>query len=78
MINTILVQVDKSCSMARVSLNNKGIMEGNFWDFHPGCHGIYDYGDFRSYNDLASMIRQKLFKEGKEVEIINETYKYID
>ena len=37
--NVIKVIIDTSCEMAEVSLNGECLMMGNFWDFHPGCHG---------------------------------------
>lgn len=56
----ILVEVDRSCEMGRVSLNDECIMEGNYWDFHPGCHGIDEYGDWKGYTHLSEKIYQKL------------------
>ncbi len=38
--NVVKVNVDAGCKMAEVRVNNKVVMLGNFWDFHPGCHGI--------------------------------------
>lgn len=37
--NVIKVYKDPSCEMASVFLNGKELMMGNYWDFHPGCHG---------------------------------------
>lgn len=74
--NIILFEKDESCEMAAVSLNDKCIMEGNYWDFHPGCHGINEYGDFNSPHKLVKAIQLKLLKEGKDVEIITKNYKY--
>lgn len=62
---TITMQVDRTCEMAKVSLNGKLIMEGNFWDFHPGCHGIRKYGYFDSYVSLSTRIYQWLIKVKK-------------
>lgn len=74
----ILIQVDDSCEMAAVILNNKCIMEGNFWDFHPGCHGIYEYGNFKTFTELAFVIKNKLESQGKKVLISREPYEYKD
>jgi len=74
--NVILVKVDKSCDMAEVWLNDECIMDGNFWDFHPGCHGINEYGDFKGYSDLARAIALSLHKEGESSKIVNEEYCY--
>lgn len=71
------ILVDRSCEMARVSLNGNCVMEGNFWDFHPGCHGITDYGDFRGYSGLATAISMKLYSEGKKPKIVNGSYNYL-
>lgn len=75
-MDVILVKVDKSCDMAEVLLNDECVMDGNFWDFHPGCHGINEYGDFNGHNDLAKKIGETLTKEGKEFTIVKEEYVY--
>jgi hypothetical protein len=34
--------------MAKIEVDGENIYEGNFWDFHPGCHGVpylYDKND---------------------------------
>lgn len=75
----ILVKVDDSCNMAWVSVDGESVMEGNFWDFHPGCHGIHKYGDFKGYNSLAQAIRRKLIKDGKDpsdISIEKTSYKW--
>ena len=72
----ILLKYDTNCDMACVSLNDRCIMEGNYWDFHPGCHGINEYGDWNSPKQLADAIKSKLISEGKQVEIIKQNYKY--
>ena len=43
-MNKIIIYRDESCEMAELYLNDECIMSGNYWDFHPGCHGIYEYG----------------------------------
>jgi hypothetical protein len=73
---TILVQTDGSCEMARVSIDDKCVMQGNFWDFHPGCHGINEYGDFNGFDSLSVKILLKLTKEGKKAKIIKKRYKF--
>jgi hypothetical protein len=71
----ILIQTDESCEMARVSIDGVGVMEGNFWDFHPGCHNIIEYGNFGSCDDLAINILFELAKKGKKAKIVKEKYK---
>jgi hypothetical protein len=39
---TVALYLDSSCSMAKVTVNEKYFFEGNYWDFHPGCHGPID------------------------------------
>jgi hypothetical protein len=55
--------------MAKVSLDGKTVMEGNFWDFHPGCHGLYQYGEFKGYAGLRNAILRTLYASGPNVEI---------
>jgi hypothetical protein len=43
------------------------IQMGNFWDFHPGCHGITKYGSFKGYEGLAYRVEQYLWKQGHQV-----------
>ncbi len=75
--STIIIKRDQSCSMAAVSLNGVIIMEGNFRDFHPGCHGITKYGEFNSPSDLAINVTRYLRRKGDtKIETIQETYKY--
>ena len=71
--NRIDIRVDNSCEMASVYLNGNLIMCGNFWDFHPGCHGINEYGDFKGYRDLARAIALKV---GGKCEIFTNTFSY--
>lgn len=70
----IQIGVDKSCEMAIVLIDGKCVMEGNFWDFHPGCYGINEYGDFKGYLSLASAVEIKLVSDGFNV--VREIVKY--
>lgn len=76
----IKVQTDQFTSMAKVSLDDKVIMEGNFHDFHPGCHGIHTYGNFKGHIGLSTaiwfyLLRKKKFKY-QDITIIGEKYTY--
>jgi len=76
--NEILEEVQNSCEMACVSVNGTCIMMGNYWDFHPGCHGL-KLPDFSSPSSLVSLFNNALKSEGKEVNIVvDETWKYDD
>ena len=54
--------------MAHVYVNDKHVMSGNFWDFHPGCHGFYEladkWGDFRTCRELAQSLWWAVREEG--------------
>ncbi len=56
--NVVLVKIDDSCEMAEVSVNDQCVMMGNFWDFHPGCHGIKI--SFSDYESLATALSDGL------------------
>ena len=60
MTNIIKIGLDEAYEMACVKLNGECVMMGNYWDFHPNCHGIHEYGDFQSYAQLANNIKRKL------------------
>ena len=79
-INTILLKEDSSCEMAVVSVNGKCIMEGNYWDFHNGCHGINEYGEFNSRAELIQRLYLHLVKTQptKKIVILKQKYKYGD
>lgn len=74
----IIIEVDRSCMMAKVSLNEECIMEGNFWDFHPGCHGITKYGNFKGFVELSTKIYQSLMLGNRtdllEIKTVFKTY----
>lgn len=74
MKNKILIKTDSSCEMAAVYLNDKLVMSGNFWDFHPHCHGIHKYGDFKGVNGLVNAI----IKTIGPCQIKREKYNYND
>lgn len=74
--NIIISEYDENCEMARVILNENCVMEGNHWDFHPGCHGIHKWGDFKSPVDLVAAIKRTLEEKGETVEVIAKEYKY--
>lgn len=57
---TINVYFDHAQNMAKVTVNDNLVMEGNTWDFHPACHGIYQYGDFNDPISLANQINNLL------------------
>ena len=76
MQHIITLKVDDYLEMAIVYLDNKLIMTGNFWDFHPGCNGITEWGDFRGYTGLIREISEKLGKKGDTVKLIKENYSH--
>lgn len=76
---TVVVAIDESAEMAWVytkpAMSNTE-MEGNFWDFHPGTHGIGKFGDFKGPNDFAEKIKEYYENKGYKVVIKNKKYKY--
>jgi hypothetical protein len=73
---TVYIGIDNSCSMAIVRIGIRVVMEGNTWDFHPSCHGIYQYGDFNTPQELADNIKQLYTNNGIEANIQTYSYKY--
>ena len=73
---TITVYQDPSCDMATVKVDKavpqfkRTGMTGNYWDFHPGCHGIMDFGEFKGHMDLAYRVKGALEKAGYTVELV--------
>jgi hypothetical protein len=59
-MNIIKIIREPHFEMAYVYLNDEHIMSGNYWDFHPGCHGMYQYGDFKGVDSLAIAIKKSL------------------
>ena len=71
---TITCEVDKNCKMARVNDSVGNGMEGNFWDFHPGCHGITKFGFFRGFRLFVQALKKYHEQNGESVEIIRSEY----
>jgi hypothetical protein len=78
---------DNSCEMAKVKIGNQVVFEGNFWDFHPGCHGsilMNEYtgnidhviDDFHGASDFFHQIIATYYKYGFEVKETKTSYKY--
>lgn len=74
----ILIEVDQSCEMARVSVDGELIMEGNFWDFKPTTNGLWHYGKFTCYNSLGGCIYSTMVKAGIPYNEIATTRKNYD
>lgn len=75
----IVFFLDQSCKMAAVKAGRKWIMTGNYWDFHPGCHGIDEYGNFHGPMSLAFAVQRSLLKQGKKnVSVWRQFAKYND
>ncbi len=83
--NVIKIYRDTTCSMAQLRLNNAPLMEGNFWDFHPGCHGgllrvigVLAQSPWSSVDGLAYSIRKYIcdISLSADVEIQKYNAKY--
>lgn len=72
----ITVKVDNSCDMAEVRDSEGNGMSGNFWDFHNGCHGLYELENFNSYKELVQVLTKLHTKNGKEVVVGVKNYKF--
>ena len=70
MKNPIIIYKDTSCEMAEVWFGKHCVMSGNYWDFHPECHGIWQYGKFNSPEELAL----RLYELYGNCEILRKTY----
>jgi hypothetical protein len=76
MQHIINLKIDDYSEMATIYLDNKLIMTGNFWDFHPECHDIKEWGEFRGYLGLVRVISEKISKKGETVKLIKENYSH--
>ncbi len=73
---TITRYIDNSCEMAMVELDGLNVMEGNFWDFHNGCWGLYTYGNFKGYYTLVVRMTAFYEKLGFTVVYVKQKYSY--
>lgn len=74
--NIITIKIDSSKEMRCVEVNGREIMEGNSWDFHPGCHGM-ELPDFNSSSELAELFNGMFKSNGNDSEIvIDRNWKY--
>lgn len=72
--NQVRILTDTSCKMKAVHVNQNVVMEGNYHDFHNGCHGDYDFPEFHSARSLAEILIRFIKSQGKDAELILETY----
>jgi hypothetical protein len=74
--NNILIEMDESCEMARVSVNGECIKEGNYWDFHDGCitGDLEKYGRFNNLSEF--IVRLKAYYSPIPCVINYGNYKY--
>jgi len=72
----ILMEDDSSCEMCCVSLEGETIMEGNYWDFHNGCHGLNKYLRFDTRRELVGCLKSYYQGMGFKVNSSNTTYDY--
>lgn len=72
--NTVQIRTDSSCSMAEVRINGTLVMEGNYWDFHPGTHGFKF--DFYGREDLAQKCETLIKNLGYKTKTKRNNYVY--
>lgn len=76
--NTIVHRIHSAWKMAQVEVNGECIMTGNFWDFHPDCHGM-ELPDFRGASYLVELFDNACKASGKKSTIIvDKTWTYKD
>ena len=73
---TIKVEIDNSCDMAKVNDGVGNGMGGNFWDFHNGCHGLYQFDKFNSVEEFAQVLKKYHESKGENVQILYSNFKY--
>lgn len=72
-VKTITLYYKKESNLYAIEVDNEHIMSGNHWDFHPNCHGIHKYGDFKGPYSLIKAIENyykndfAIIKERKEI-----------
>lgn len=77
----ILIEKDEAVEMARVSINGEWLMQGNYWDFHPGCHGgltrrlAKTAFEWRGVEGLVAAVRIMLPPD-VEVLVVRRRYSY--
>ena len=78
-INVILLKEDSSCDMAEVELNGENIFTGNFWDYHPGCHGniLPENYEWDGREGFVESLRSYIINLGEKVVIETKDYKYV-
>lgn len=54
--NTIQIKHNRDMSMAHIFVNDNNVYSGNYWDFRPEVHGLYDIGRFNSAGGLAVLL----------------------
>lgn len=72
----ILVCEDEECDMAYVAVDGNIIYEGNTWDYHDGCYGGVDIGEFNSIGDFVELLELGLQEMGHVVSHAEGTYVY--
>lgn len=59
----VYLSVHPDTLMAQIRMDGKQMFLGNYWDFHPGCHGpISGITDFNGPEDLAQQLAAKFKK----------------
>lgn len=79
-LNIIKVRNDDNSEMAEISINDKIVMIGNYWDFHNDCHGgSFNLIDkFDSYSQLANILIDKInmLDKSLKIKLVEEQYKF--
>lgn len=60
--------------MAKVVDGRKVLMQGNFHDFHSRCHGIHEYGNFKTPSELVEKMKFHYEAHGYKVTVKRKSY----
>ena len=76
MIYKIIVRIDKTCEMARVSTYQDSAYiaalstEGNYCDFYNGCYGMYHLPSFNGVESFVVAVKAWLAARSHTVESV--------
>lgn len=80
----IISKHDPTCKMYSVYIDRRhkqlpkkllmSGMEGNYWDFHPGCHGLFRGCDWRGRGGLISILKNRIVELGHVPIVISKKY----
>jgi len=76
----VIIERDETCRMARIRVSGRCVMEGNTWDFYPGCHGGWHYelaarhGGYKGADGMALALSQAITESGRRCRVEQGVY----